>query len=73
MRLYSEALRGGLIVWGLVLLITAVLYATGMRGDEAGTASNSTIERTFAAGPDGIASLLFTTVLMVRRCRLTSA
>ena len=60
----GEAGNAALLVWGLVLLITALSYATGLRGDTVGTASNSVIEKAFAAGPDGAASLLFTTVIM---------
>ena len=49
-----------LLVWGAVILITALSYATGLRGDESGTASNSTIEKAFDAGPGGALSLFLT-------------
>jgi membrane protease YdiL (CAAX protease family) len=39
-------------------------YATGLRGDESGTASNSTIEKAFDAGPGGALSLFLTTVVL---------
>jgi membrane protease YdiL (CAAX protease family) len=48
----------------LVLIITAIFYATGLRGDDSGTASNSVIEKAFAAGPDGAVALLITTVFL---------
>lgn len=60
----GEAGNAALSVWGLVLVITLVSYATGLRGDDTGTASNSVIEKAFAAGSDGAASLLITTVLL---------
>ena len=53
-----------LLVWGAVILITALSYATGLRGDESGTASNSTIEKAFDAGPGGALSLFLTTVVL---------
>ena len=36
----------------------------GVNGRPWGTASNSVIEKTFAAGPDGAAALLITTVFL---------
>ena len=53
-----------LLVWGAVILITALSYATGLRGDESGTASNSTIEKAFDAGPGGAWSLFLTTMVL---------
>ena len=52
------------LTWGLVFLVTAAAYALGLRGDEQGTASNDVIERAFAAGPGGAASLVLTTVVL---------
>ena len=63
---YSDAVFffHSLLVWGAVILITALSYATGLRGDESGTASNSTIEKAFDAGPGGALSLFLTTVVL---------
>ena len=45
-------------------VVTALSYVTGLRGDDAGTASNSTIEKAFDAGPGGALSLFLTTVVL---------
>ena len=60
----GEAVRAAALVWLLVFAITALSYALGLRGDETGTASNGTIEKAFAAGPKGAASLVLTTVVL---------
>ena len=52
------------LTWVFVLLVTALAYALGLRGDDQGTASNSVIEKAFAAGPGGAASLVLTTVIL---------
>ena len=61
---FGEAARAAALTWGLVFLVTAAAYALGLRGDEQGTASNDVIERAFAAGPGGAASLVLTTVVL---------
>ena len=60
----GEAARASAWVWGAVILVTALSYVTGLRGDESGTASNSTIEKAFDAGPGGALSLFLTTVVL---------
>ena len=60
----GEAARASAWVWGAVIVVTALSYATGLRGDDAGTASNSTIEKAFDAGPGGALSLFLTTVVL---------
>ena len=60
----GEAARASAWVWVAVIVVTALSYATGLRGDDAGTASNSTIEKAFDAGPGGALSLFLTTVVL---------
>ena len=61
---FGEATRAVFLTWVFVLLVTALAYALGFRGDDQGTASNSVIEKAFAAGPGGAASLVLTTVIL---------
>jgi hypothetical protein len=61
---FGEATRAVFLTWVFVLLVTALAYALGLRGDDQGTASNSVIEKAFAAGPGGAASLVLTTVIL---------
>lgn len=61
---FGEAARAVFLTWVFVLLVTALAYALGLRGDDQGTASNSVIEKAFAAGPGGAASLVLTTVIL---------
>ena len=61
---FGEATRAIFLTWVFVLLVTALAYALGLRGDDQGTASNSVIEKAFAAGPEGAASLVLTTVVL---------
>ncbi len=61
---FGEATRAIFLTWVFVLLVTALAYALGLRGDDQGTASNSVIEKAFDAGPGGAASLVLTTVVL---------
>jgi hypothetical protein len=61
---FGEATRAVFLTWVFVLLVTALAYALGFRGDDQGTASNSVIEKAVAAGPGGAASLVLTTVIL---------
>jgi len=61
---FGEAGRAVVLTWVFVLAITALAYAVGLRGEDQGTASNSVIEKAFAAGPNGAARLVFTTVVL---------
>ena len=63
-RIGSARRRGRARGCGAVILVTALSYVTGLRGDESGTASNSTIEKAFDAGPGGALSLFLTTVVL---------
>ena len=60
----GEALRAVGLTWLAVGLVTWLAYALGLRGADIGTASNSVIEKAFAAGPGGAFSLFLTTVVL---------
>ena len=61
---FGEAMRAAFLTWVFVLMVTALAYALGLRGDDQGTASNSVIEKSFDSGPGGAASLVLTTVVL---------
>jgi len=60
----STGLWGGAGTAALVLAITAVLYATGLRGDTSGAESNTLISQAAAGGTQGVINLFVCTCLL---------
>ena len=61
-----EAVQAILGTFFALAVVTAALYATGLRGgdEQTGAASADIIEKAFAAGPRGVVNLLLTTTVM---------